>query len=211
MKIVFLGPPGAGKGTQAVNISKRYGIAHIATGDMLREHVRKGTELGKIAKGYMESGGLVPDDVIVGMIVQKLAEPECEKGCLFDGFPRTIKQAEALSEKVRIDAAVNIDVADDIIIDRLSGRRVCKDCGAVYHISNLGKDAKTCANCGGELIIRSDDNAETVKNRLKVYHEQTSPLIEYYKKQNVLVNVDGSKSVDEVFEEICSKVDKAIS
>lgn len=206
MKLIFLGPPGAGKGTQAAEVSKHYGIAHISTGDMLRAEVKQGTALGLEAKRYMDAGGLVPDEVIIGMVVERLKQADCANGCLFDGFPRTVAQAEALDAKVQIDVVINIDVADQVIIDRLSGRRVCKDCGAVYHISALQGD--NCPACNGELIIRSDDNADTVRNRLKVYHEQTSPLIAYYQTAGKLYTVDGTQGIDKVFADICETVDR---
>ena len=208
MNLILLGPPGAGKGTQAVGICERYGIPHISTGDILRNEIKQGTELGLAAKRYMDAGDLVPDDVVIGIAVNRIAQPDCEKGWLFDGFPRTVAQAIALDEKVSVDLVINIDVKDEEIVERLSGRRVCKQCGATFHVSVIG-DASACRVCGGELIQRADDNAETVRNRLAVYHQQTSPLVEYYRKKGLLGEVKGNGGIEAVFEEICRIIDNA--
>lgn len=206
MKLVLLGPPGAGKGTQAVGICEKYNVPHISTGDILRNEIKQGTELGKQAKSYMDAGGLVPDDVVIGIVVSRLSQPDCQKGALFDGFPRTLAQAEALDRQVKIDIAVNIDVPDENIIERLSGRRVCKGCGATYHVSTLGGNV-VCQSCGGELIQRSDDAPETIQNRLSVYHDQTTPLIQYYQSKGILQTVDGSQPIEKVFEDISAVLD----
>jgi adenylate kinase len=207
MKLVFLGPPGAGKGTQAIGVCEKYGIAHISTGDILRNEVKGGTKLGLEAKSYMDAGKLVPDEVVIGIVAERLKMPDCKKGFLFDGFPRTVVQAQALAEKTTIEMAIDIDVPDEVIISRLSGRRVCKDCGATYHISNTKGD--TCSACGGHLRQRADDSAETIKNRIAVYHQQTQPLMEFYKAQGILYTVDGIKDIDTVFAQICSILHKA--
>ena len=199
MKLILLGPPGAGKGTQAQRLSKDYGIAHISTGDLLRQQVREGTPLGLNAKAYMDSGGLVPDDVILGMVEQRLQEDDCQKGYLFDGFPRTIAQAEALERFCDIDLVVDIESAAEKIIARLDGRRMCDKCGAVYHTSRYTLD--TC-ECGGKLYQRDDDKPETMVRRLKVYEEQTQPLIAYYEQKGLLFRVDGDNEIDAVYAEI---------
>ncbi|QJA05721.1 adenylate kinase [Thermosulfurimonas marina] len=208
MNIVFLGPPGAGKGTQAKRITERYGIPQISTGDMFREHLSKGTELGKKAKEYMEKGQLVPDEIVLSMVEERLKQPDCEKGFILDGFPRTVPQAEALDEMLarwgkKIDYAIAIEVPDEELVKRLTGRRTCKNCGMMYHV--IFKPPKVegkCDACGGELYQRPDDNEETVRNRLKVYHESTAPLLDYYEKKGVLHRVDGLGSIDEIFERI---------
>ncbi len=208
MNIVFLGPPGAGKGTQAKRITERYGIPQISTGDMFREHLSKGTELGKKAKEYMEKGQLVPDEIVLSMVEERLKQPDCEKGFILDGFPRTVPQAEALDEMLakwgkKIDYAIAIEVPDEELVKRLTGRRTCKKCGMMYHvIFKPPKEEGKCDACGGELYQRADDNEETVRNRLKVYHESTAPLIDYYEKKGVLHRVDGMGSIDEIFERI---------
>ena len=206
MNLVFLGPPGAGKGTQAVGVCEKYGLPHISTGDILRSEIKQQTKLGLEAKKYMDAGQLVPDEVVIGIVASRLTQPDCKNGFLFDGFPRTLPQAEALAEKVDIEIAINIDVPDENIIKRLSGRRVCKACGATYQVDNH-KEA-TCDTCGGELIQRTDDAPETVANRLRVYHEQTSPLIDFYQAKGVLKSVDGMRSIDDVFADICAILDK---
>ena len=206
MNLVFLGPPGAGKGTQAVGVCEKYGLPHISTGDILRSEIKQQTKLGLEAKKYMDAGQLVPDEVVIGIVASRLTQPDCKNGFLFDGFPRTLPQAEALAEKVDIEIAINIDVPDENIIKRLSGRRVCKACGATDHVDNH-KEA-TCDTCGGELIQRTDDAPETVANRLRVYHEQTSPLIDFYQAKGVLKSVDGTRSIDDVFADICAILDK---
>lgn len=204
MNIVFLGPPGAGKGTQAKILIERYGIPQISTGDMLREHRAKGTELGKKAQEYMDKGQLVPDEIILDMVKERLSQPDCEKGFILDGFPRTVAQAEALDRILsemgkKLDFALALVVPDELLIERLTGRRTCKNCGMMYHIKyKPPKVEGICDVCGGELYQRPDDNEETVRNRLKVYHESTAPLIDYYKRKGILKEVDGSKSIEEI-------------
>ncbi len=208
MNIVFLGPPGAGKGTQAKILIERYGIPQISTGDMLREHRAKGTELGKKAQEYMDKGQLVPDEIILGMVKERLSQPDCQKGFILDGFPRTVAQAEALDKLLsemgkKLDFALALIVPDDLLVERLTGRRTCKNCGMMYHIKyKPPKVEGKCDVCGGELYQRPDDNEETVRNRLKVYHEQTAPLIEYYKNKGILREIDGSKSIEEITQQI---------
>ena len=209
MKIIMLGAPGAGKGTQAKMISDKYGIPHISTGDIFRANIKNGTELGKKAKTYMDQGLLVPDELVVDLVVDRVAQDDCAKGYVLDGFPRTIPQAEALDaalEKMgsKVGYAINVEVPDENIVTRMSGRRACVSCGATYHIVHIPpKTEGICDRCGAKLILRDDDKPETVKKRLGVYHEQTQPLIDYYTKQNVLVEVDGTKDMEEVFAAIC--------
>ena len=209
MKIIMLGAPGAGKGTQAKKIAEKYSIPHISTGDIFRENIKNGTELGKKAKEYMDAGNLVPDELVCDLVVDRLKQDDCKNGYILDGFPRTIPQAEALTAALAkdddaIDYALEIFIEDQAIIDRMSGRRVCKSCGATYHVVNIPpKTEGVCDECDGELIVRDDDAPETVKKRLDVYHEQTAPLIDYYKKQGILKVIDGSKGLDTCFEEIC--------
>lgn len=208
MKIIMLGAPGAGKGTQAKRIADKYQIPHISTGDIFRANIKNGTELGKKAKTYMDQGMLVPDELVVNLVVDRLAQEDCKKGCVLDGFPRTIPQAEsldaALAEKNEtIDYAIDVDVPDENIIHRMSGRRACVGCGATYHIVYAPTKAEgICDRCGEKLILRDDDKAETVKKRLEVYHTQTQPLIDYYTSKNVLKSVDGTKDMEEVFASI---------
>lgn len=196
MNLVFLGPPGAGKGTQAEFVCERYGIAHISTGDMLRAEIRRGTPLGLRAKANIDAGELVPDDVVVGMVKNRIAEPDCEKGFLLDGFPRTIAQAEALDGITRIDRAVNIDVPAEVLVKRIAGRRMCRGCGAVFHVSSYS--GLTCDKCGAELYIRDDDREETVKNRIAVYEASTAPLIGYYADKGLLATVAGDTGMESV-------------
>ena len=208
MKIVMLGAPGAGKGTQAIKIADKYDIPHISTGDIFRANIKGGTELGQKAKSYIDKGELVPDEVTIGMLLDRIAQDDCKNGYVLDGFPRTIPQAESLTEALKsqgdqIDFALNIDVPDEAIIERMSGRRACPKCGATYHIVYAApKTENICDKCGTELIIRSDDNPETVKDRLNVYHQQTEPLIAYYKTAGVLREVDGTQELPKVFEDV---------
>lgn len=208
MKIVMLGAPGAGKGTQAIKIADKYDIPHISTGDIFRANIKGGTELGKKAKSYIDKGELVPDEVTIGMLLDRIAQDDCKNGYVLDGFPRTIPQAESLTEALKsqgdkIDFALNIDVPDEAIIERMSGRRACPKCGATYHIVYAApKTENICDKCGTELIIRSDDKPETVKERLNVYHQQTEPLIAYYKAAGVLREVDGTQELPKVFEDV---------
>ncbi|MCE7700013.1 MAG: adenylate kinase [Methanobacterium paludis] len=209
MRIILLGPPGAGKGTQAKNIAARYGIPHISTGDIFRENIKKQTYLGIEAKKYIDKGELVPDDVTVAIVEDRIKKDDCIHGFLLDGFPRTIEQANALSSITdragrKINYVINIDVAKDNLIKRLTGRRVCSSCGASYHIKfNPPEREGICNICGGKLIVRSDDTFEAVENRLNVYERQTAPLIDYYLKLNVLKTLDGSQSIEKVFNDIC--------
>ena len=208
MKLLIMGRPGAGKGTQAVNIREYYNIPHISTGDMFRARMKNQTKLGMLAKSYMEKGDLVPDEVTIGIVEERLAEPDCANGFLLDGFPRTIAQAEAFdkflkSNGVKLDAALNVDVDASILIRRMVGRRVCKTCGATYHVEfNPSKVSGVCDNCGSPLIQRPDDTEETAVNRLKTYDEQTAPLLDFYSKQNLLKTVNGDQDVDKVFNDI---------
>lgn len=208
MKIIMLGAPGAGKGTQAKMLSEKYQIPHISTGDIFRANIKENTELGKKAKNYMDQGLLVPDELVVDLVVDRMAKADCENGYVLDGFPRTIPQAESLTaalEKLneKVDFALNIEVPDEVIVDRMSGRRSCSKCGAIFHVVTIPpKQDGICDVCGAELVQRDDDKAETVKKRLEVYHEQTAPLIEYYNKQNVLLNIDGTIELNEVFNTI---------
>ena len=197
MKLIFLGPPGAGKGTQAERLCEQYHMAHISTGDMLRAERRAKTPLGLAAESYIDKGELVPDTVIIDMVKARLAQPDCGEGYLLDGFPRTVAQADALSVFAKVDAVVNIGVPFGRLIARISGRRMCPDCGAAYHVSV--HPGEVCDKCGGVLYQRDDDKAETVENRLKVYETQTRPLIEYYGQKGLLRTVDGDRPVDEVF------------
>ena len=201
MKIIMLGAPGAGKGTQAKKIAAKYAIPHISTGDIFRANIKNNTELGQKAKTYMDKGELVPDELVVDLIMDRFKEADCANGYVLDGFPRTIPQAEALSANGEsVDYAVNVEVPDENIINRMSGRRACVGCGATYHIQfNPTKVEGICDACGEKLILRDDDKPETVKNRLSVYHEQTQPLIEYYSGKGVLKEVDGTQPMDDVF------------
>ncbi|MDF2502590.1 MULTISPECIES: adenylate kinase [Clostridium] len=209
MKIVLLGPPGAGKGTQAKQISNRYNILHISTGDMFRKNISEKTELGLKAQGYIDKGMLVPDELTIDIVKDRLENDDCKNGFLLDGFPRTVKQAEALdlflNEKGnKIDSALLIKVPESSILDRMTGRRVCPKCGASYHIKfNPPKIAGKCNECNSDIIQRKDDSEETVSDRLDVYNKQTEPLIEYYNSKKVLYAVDGTQDIDIVFENIC--------
>ena len=205
MKIIMLGAPGAGKGTQAKKIAEKYGIPHISTGDIFRANIKNGTELGKKAKTYMDQGLLVPDELVVDLVVDRVKQDDCSNGYVLDGFPRTIPQAEALDKALAamgeaMDYAINVEVPDENIVRRMSGRRACVDCGATYHIVYAPtKEENVCDNCHGELILREDDKPETVQKRLNVYHEQTQPLIDYYTGKDILVEVDGTVDIDDVF------------
>ena len=205
MKIIMLGAPGAGKGTQAARIAAKYQIPHISTGDIFRANLKAGTELGKKAKEYMDQGLLVPDELTCDLVIDRVSKDDCVNGYILDGFPRTIPQAQALETALNkmgtdIDYAVNVDVPDENIVKRMSGRRACVACGATYHVTNIPpKKEGICDRCGGELILRSDDKPETVQKRLDVSHAQTQPLIDYYKEQNILKTVDGTQPMEEVF------------
>ena len=204
----MLGAPGAGKGTQAKMIAAKYQIPHISTGDIFRANIKNGTELGKKAKSYMDQGLLVPDELTVDLVIDRLAQDDCKNGYILDGFPRTIPQAEALDAALaklgeKMDYAIDVDVPDENIVSRMSGRRACTGCGATYHIVyNPSKKGECCEVCGEKLILRDDDKPETVQKRLNVYHEQTQPLIDYYTKQSILRTVDGTQDMNDVFAEI---------
>lgn len=202
MNLIFLGPPGAGKGTQAAMVAAKYGIPHISTGDMLRGAIAQGTEMGLAAKAYMDKGELVPDEVVIGVVRERLAQSDCAKGFILDGFPRTVVQAETLAGIVSIDHAILVDLDDESIVARMAGRRTCPACQATYHIDSLG-GSQTCAKCGATLIQRTDDAPETVRNRLAVYHQKTQPLVDYYEGAGVLARIDGSQAIDAVFQAIC--------
>lgn len=210
MKIIMLGAPGAGKGTQAEMICEKYNLPHVSTGDIFRANIKNGTELGKEAKQYMDKGQLVPDELTVRILLDRVSKEDCKDGYVLDGFPRTIPQAEVLDQELtklgdKVDFAINVDVPDENIINRMGGRRACVNCGATYHVQ-FAPPAKEniCDKCGSTLILRDDDKPETVKARLEVYHKQTQPLIEYYSKKGVLKEVDGTVSMNEVFESIVS-------
>ena len=208
MKIIMLGAPGAGKGTQADKIAEKYGIPHISTGDIFRANIKGGTELGKKAKEYMDQGLLVPDELTCDLVTDRVAKPDCEKGYILDGFPRTIPQAEALEKALKatgtdIDFAIDVDVPDANIVNRMSGRRACLTCGATYHIQYIPpKKEGICDKCGSELVLRDDDKPETVQKRLDVYHAPTQPLIDFYEERGKLKTVDGTKDMAEVFADI---------
>ncbi len=208
MKIIMLGAPGAGKGTQAKQIAAKYSIPHISTGDIFRANIKNGTELGKKAKSYMDQGLLVPDELTCDLVVDRISQADAVNGYVLDGFPRTIPQAEALTGALngrgeKIDYAINVEVPDSNIVNRMSGRRACLGCGATYHVEfNAPKKEGVCDTCGGELVLRDDDKPETVQKRLNVYHDQTQPLIEYYDKAGALVEVDGTQDINVVFQDI---------
>lgn len=210
MKIIMLGAPGAGKGTQAKRIAEKYQIPHISTGDIFRSNIKEGTELGMKAKQFMDQGLLVPDEVTIGMLLDRIHQDDCEKGYVLDGFPRTIPQAESLDAALakmgeKVDFAINVEVPDENIVNRMSGRRACVGCGATYHIKyNAPKTEDICDVCGEKLVLREDDQPETVLKRLGVYHDQTQPLIEYYAKAGVLKEVDGTVDMEDVFQAIVS-------
>jgi adenylate kinase len=208
MNLVLMGLPGAGKGTQAEKIVEKYGIPHISTGDMFRAAIKEGTELGLQAKSYMDRGDLVPDEVTIGIVRERLSKDDCQKGFLLDGFPRTVAQAEALENILAelnrsIDYVINIDVDKDILMERLTGRRICKNCGATYHlVFNPPSQSGVCDKCGGELYQRADDNEETVANRLEVNLKQTQPLLDFYQAKGYLRNINGQQEIDKVFQDI---------
>lgn len=214
MKIIMLGAPGAGKGTQAKKIAAKYGIPHISTGDIFRANIKNGTELGNKAKTFMNQGLLVPDELVVDLVVDRVKQDDCSKGYVLDGFPRTIPQAEALDAALakineKMDYAVNVEVPDANIVNRMSGRRACVTCGATYHIVHIPtKVDGVCDVCGGNLVLRDDDKPETVLKRLNVYHEQTQPLIEYYTNHGILVEVDGTQDMEDVFAAIVNVIEK---
>lgn len=205
MKIVMLGAPGAGKGTQAKMIAEKYRIPHISTGDIFRANIKNGTELGTEAKKYMDQGLLVPDELTVRILLDRVAQADCADGYVLDGFPRTIPQAEVLDQELgrlgeKIDYAINVDVPDESIVKRMSGRRACLKCGATYHIEHIPpKQEGICDDCGSELVLRDDDRPETVQNRLKVYHDQTQPLISFYTEKGIMRVVDGTGEMADVF------------
>ncbi len=214
MKIIMLGAPGAGKGTQAQMIADKYKVPHISTGDIFRANIKNGTELGMEAKKYMDQGLLVPDELTVKILLDRVAKEDCKDGYVLDGFPRTIPQAEVLDKALAergesIDYAVDVDVPDENIVKRMSGRRACLSCGATFHLEHVPpKEEGICDRCGKELVLRDDDKEETVLNRLKVYHDQTQPLIQFYKDKGVMQAVDGTKSMQEVFDAIVEKKKK---
>lgn len=205
MKIIMLGAPGAGKGTQAKQIADKYSIPHISTGDIFRANIKNGTELGKKAKQYMDQGALVPDELTCDLVMDRMQQDDCKNGFVLDGFPRTIPQAEALDAALgkineKMDYAIDVDVPDENIVNRMSGRRACLNCGATYHLISIPPKVEgICDRCGSEIVLREDDKPETVQKRLKVYHEQTQPLIEYYSGKGVLKEVDGTQPMDDVF------------
>lgn len=208
MRLILLGPPGAGKGTQASAIVEKFNIPHISTGDIFRANIKEKTELGKKVEEYMNKGLLVPDELVVSIVKDRLTKDDCKKGFLLDGFPRTVVQAEALDEELKnmslkIDKVINIEANKEVLIERIIGRRICKDCGATYHVKfSPPKQEGICDKCGGELYQREDDKIETVVKRIEVYAEQTKPLIDYYAEKGLLLNVDGTKDKEEVFKDI---------
>ncbi len=212
MRLILLGGPGVGKGTQAQRLSKEYNVPHIATGDILRQSVKNGTEIGLKAKSYMDKGLLVPDDVVIGIIESRLAQPDAKAGYILDGFPRTVPQAQALDDLITRmdmapDAVVNINASVDMVVRRLTGRRTCRDCQAVYHVVNIPpKKAGVCDQCGGKLYQRDDDTEETIRKRIQVYMEQTAPLLDYYQESGRLTRVSGDSGLDKVYASICDSL-----
>ena len=208
MKIIMLGAPGAGKGTQAKMIADKFGMPHISTGDIFRANIKEGTELGKKAKTYMDEGQLVPDELTCDLVVDRITHDDCKNGFILDGFPRTIPQADCLTEALEklndhMDYAINVDVPDESIIERMAGRRACLNCGATYHVVNIPTKVEgICDRCGSEVVLRDDDKPETVKKRLTVYHEQTKPRIDYYEEHGILKTVDGTQPMETVFAQI---------
>ena len=217
MRLIMLGAPGVGKGTQAKLLQDQFGIPQISTGDILRAAVRDGTELGKVAKSYMDRGELVPDDVIIGIIRERISQPDCEKGFILDGFPRTIPQAEALDQmlaemNLNLDGVLEIYVDPEKIVQRLTNRRVCSECGAVFNLlTNPPPEDGKCPNCGGEIIQRDDDKEETVRNRLAVYEKQTAPLKEFYKGKGLLKTIDGDDAIENVYKRILKTLELDIN
>lgn len=208
MRTILMGPPGAGKGTQAEVLVAKFGIPHISTGDMFRAAIKTGTPLGLKAKEYMDAGGLVPDEVTIGIVEDRLKQPDCAKGFLLDGFPRTVAQADALGKIIdnlgmTLNGVINIEVDEEKLLARLTGRRICRQCGATYHtVFNPPAQEGVCGKCGGELYQRSDDTLETAQNRLLVYNEQTEPLINYYRAQGLLKGIEGDQAIDKVLQDI---------
>lgn len=213
MRLVLLGPPGAGKGTQAAGIVEKYSVPHISTGDIFRKNIKENTELGMEAKKYMDQGLLVPDELVVKIVKDRLLEDDCKAGFLLDGFPRTVAQADALDEELKemgiaLDSVINIEVPAEELIKRAVGRRICKSCGSTFHVEfNKPKEEGVCDNCSGELFQRDDDKEETVAKRIEVYNDQTQPLIDYYKNKGIIIDIDGTQSIDAVFNDIVSKLE----
>lgn len=209
MKLVLIGCPGAGKGTQAKMLSKKYGIAHISTGDLLREQIKKGTELGKKVSEIINAGGLVSDDIVSAMLAERIKDDDCKNGYILDGYPRNVSQAEGLDSIVgSLDKVICYDVDDDVIVDRMSGRRSCPKCGKMYHVKyNPPKTEGVCDDCGEALIQRKDDNEETVLNRLKVYHETTAPVIDFYDNKGILLRTSGVGDIDDIFNNVCKALE----
>lgn len=208
LKIMFIGAPGSGKGTQSELLCERFGLVHISTGDILRAERKAKTELGNMAQSYIDEGKLVPDDVILGIVKNRLEKDDCKDGnYLMDGFPRTIAQADGLAEFAKLDLAIAFDVPNDALLRRISGRRVCKDCGATYHVDKIGENM-VCERCNGEVYQRSDDQESTVKNRISVYESQTAPLIDYYNERGILRHVNANQSVDQVFAQVLALLEE---
>lgn len=205
MNVIFLGPPGAGKGTQAQRVCAKLGIPQISTGDILRRAIKDQTETGVKAKSFIDAGQLVPDEVVIAIVAERLQQQDCQAGYILDGFPRTVPQAEALSKFARIDAVIELDVPDDHLVKRLSGRRVCLKCGATHHVSTL--NGKTVCDCGEALVQRDDDKAETVQNRLNVYHKQTAPLVAYYEAKGLLTKIDGARDMEMILRDILTALE----
>ncbi len=203
MRMILLGPPGSGKGTQAQKLIEKFKIPQVSTGDLFRAAVKNQTALGKKAKEYMDKGALVPDEVVIGMVEERMKQPDTKKGFILDGFPRTIPQAEALDGFQAMDAVVNFTIGDDVVIERLSGREICKNCGAIYHVKNMPSRVKgVCDRCGGPLYTRPDDTLESITNRLEVYKKQTEPLIRYYRRKKLLRDIDSSKTPEDTMTQI---------